>query len=64
MGIFFISKILEIFVIPKGSQDNEFSDEIELVDALLTTFDENENGLLEYSEFMKAFQETREQLGM
>ena len=51
-------------MIPKGSQDNEFSDEIELVDVLLTTFDENKNGLLEYSEFMKAFQETREQLGM
>ena len=51
-------------MIPKGLQNDEFSEEIALVDALLTTFDENENGLLEYSEFMKAFQETREQLGM
>ena len=47
-----------------GSQNEDFEKEIALVDALLTTYDEDENGLLEYSEFMKAFQETRDQLGL
>ena len=55
-------------VIHAHSHDNDlnthFDEEIALVDILLNTYDQNENGFLEYSEFMKAFQESRQQLGI
>ena len=37
---------------------------IALVDSLIENYDENENGLLEYAEFMKAFEETQATLGI
>ena len=36
----------------------------DLVDYLLDTYDLDSNGILEYPEFMKAFEETRAQLGV
>ena len=56
-------------VIHAHSHENDlntahFDEEIALVDVLLKNYDQNENGLLEYPEFMKAFQESRQQLGI
>ena len=42
----------------------DFDEEIGLVDALLGTYDQNDNGLLEYVEFITAFKESRHQLGI
>ena len=42
----------------------DFDEEIGLVDALLGTYDQNDNGLLEYIEFITAFKESRLQLGI
>ena len=42
----------------------DFDEEIGLVDALLDTYDYNNNGLLEYVEFITAFKESRHQLGI
>ena len=36
----------------------------DLVDYLLDAYDLDSNGILEYPEFMKAFEETRAQLGV
>ena len=42
----------------------DFDESIGLVDALLGTYDQNDNGLLEYVEFITAFKESRHQLGI
>ena len=69
---FYSSKLRQSIIISSYLFENEFICLIhcipqifpDLVDYLLDTYDSDFNGILDFPEFMKAFEETRAQLGV